>query len=357
MRKPSNDSLPFYSPCRNKWPWVPNTTHHTHRQGQYSHYPKISLVTPSLNQGQYLEETILSVLNQEYPNLEYIVVDGKSSDDSLQIIKKYSHFLSQWVSESDLGQADAINKGFNICSGDILGWINSDDMLLPGALFEVAQSYSQNPSSLQVGDCIIFSNDRSIFFLRPAHGVSQTNMMALWDLRMSWAQPSTFIPRAALEQCGNLDRTLRFAFDREWMCRLLEKYPITYIHRPLSMFRLHDQSKTVRHINLWLDEHALICEKYASQLPIPPKKWRARLEVTWGALPNLSILRGTINQRGAWRHLLLATRSDLSILLFPLFWVLVVFASLPLPLLRFILKTRVRMLGIHLTKTRLSIDP
>ena len=105
-------------------------------------YPKISIVTPSFNQGIFLEATIQSVLNQNYPNLEYIVIDGGSTDNSVKIIKKYEKYLSYWVSESDRGQSHAINKGFTISTGEIMGWLNSDDLYTSGALNHVANVFS-----------------------------------------------------------------------------------------------------------------------------------------------------------------------------------------------------------------------
>src|SRR5579864_2747619 len=106
-------------------------------------YPPITVVTPSLNQAEFLEETIRSVLDQNYPNLEYIICDGGSSDNSVEIIKRYQDRLAWWVSEKDQGQSNAINKGFSKASGDLLGYINSDDTLAPGALMAAAEAYRQ----------------------------------------------------------------------------------------------------------------------------------------------------------------------------------------------------------------------
>ncbi len=111
-------------------------------------WPKISIVTPSYNQAEFLERTILSVLNQNYPNLEYIIIDGGSTDGSVEIIKKYEKFLAYWVSEKDKGQADAINKGFKRATGDIVAWQNSDDTYSPDALQSVAGFFRQNPNAM-----------------------------------------------------------------------------------------------------------------------------------------------------------------------------------------------------------------
>ncbi|GAG62509.1 unnamed protein product [marine sediment metagenome] len=108
-------------------------------------WPRISVITPSYNQGRFLEKTILSVLNQNYPNLEYIIIDGGSTDESINIIKKYENYIDYWVSEKDRGQADALNKGFKKATGDIIGWQNSDDIYLPSVFLKIAELFKQNP--------------------------------------------------------------------------------------------------------------------------------------------------------------------------------------------------------------------
>ena len=121
--------------------------------------PKISIVTPSYNQAEFLERTILSVLNQNYPNLEYIIIDGGSTDSSAEIIKKYERYLTYWVSEPDDGQADAINKGFAKATGDILAWLNSDDLYLPGALLKVKESFQNAGIAFLYGHSILVDKE------------------------------------------------------------------------------------------------------------------------------------------------------------------------------------------------------
>jgi glycosyltransferase involved in cell wall biosynthesis len=145
-----------------------------------SSYPKISIVTPSYNQAQFLERTILSVLNQNYPNLEYIIVDGGSTDGSVEIIKKYEKYLAYWISKKDNGQADAINKGFQKSSGEILAWLNADDLYLPGTLLKVKkifQKYREN--NFIYGHSLLIDKEDNI--MRVCYTVPQTYHSYIYD--------------------------------------------------------------------------------------------------------------------------------------------------------------------------------
>ena len=153
--------------------------------------PKITIVTPSYNQGQYLEETILSVIGQCYPNLEYFIFDGGSTDNSVEIIKKYEKHIDYWVSEKDNGQSHAINKGFERASGDILAWLNSDNMYMPGALFYMAQQM-QNVAlpAVYYGNCIHIENKDAQLFCSGSNVVKSSSLNL--ELADYIIQPSSF---------------------------------------------------------------------------------------------------------------------------------------------------------------------
>lgn len=225
-------------------------------------WPKITIITPSYNQGQFIEETIRSVLLQGYPNLEYIIIDGCSIDDSVKIIEKYEPWLSYWVSEPDRGQAHAINKGFSMATGDIIQWINSDDLLTPGALAEIGYLASGFPNYLIGGGCRHFDEkgDGNVYMNQ---GLSSTTLFCFWNSdACRYQQPSLFVPRSALFQSGYLDESLHYCFDFEWTLRLLRIYPITYTQKTLTRFRLHPDSKTVGQASKFFDDHDVIFHRY-----------------------------------------------------------------------------------------------
>ena len=204
--------------------------------------PKITVVTPSLNQGQFLEDTILSVLGQQYPNLEYIILDGGSTDGSVEIIRKHQHNLAYWISEKDGGQAAAINQGFARASGDILCWLNSDDMYLPGTLLHIAARLDPAKGELLFGNCLHFLQNSRI-----TYGSNVRESHAQTELRLTdyVIQPSTFWTRKAWQETGILDEALDFGFDWEWLLRARQS-GVTFLpdDQYLSVYRIHEQHKS-----------------------------------------------------------------------------------------------------------------
>src|SRR6267378_2744843 len=182
--------------------------------------PAISVVTPSYNQGSYLEKTILSVLNQEYPNIEYIVIDGGSTDNSLEIIKKYEKHLKYWVSEQDRGQSNAINKGFSHATGDLLTWLNSDDYYMPGALRTLATMAIANPDAMAfVGTGRMIDETGNIKSYKPSQPITIETLYR-WMSGGNFMQPSSIFRRTAWERVGPLDENVHIAFDLDLWLRM-----------------------------------------------------------------------------------------------------------------------------------------
>ncbi len=200
-------------------------------------------MTPSFNQAKYLEATINSVLNQDYPNLEYIIVDGGSTDGSLEIIKKYQDRLAWWVSESDSGQTDAINKGFSRASGQILAWINSDDTYCPGAISQAVALLLEHPNWGMVYGDANFINENGIFIGKfPA---AQTDYEKLRLGYVHIPQQASFFRASLWKRVGPLDPSFYFAMDYDLWVRLARLAALVYIPRMWANFRLHHDAKTI----------------------------------------------------------------------------------------------------------------
>jgi glycosyltransferase involved in cell wall biosynthesis len=224
--------------------------------------PSISIVTPSYNQGQYLEQTITSILDQSYPGLEYVIIDGGSTDNSVEIIKKYERHLKFWVSEKDKGQANAINKGLQYCKGDVFNWINSDDYLDKGALHKIGASFSDKKVQLVAGRVNNFSTTQSD--IAENKDLTAENLLT-WKYGTSFVQPGVWMLRDCFIKCGGVDEQFHYAFDWDLLIRYLHKFSeVKYIDDVLVNFRLHDSSKTVQLIERFEQEERKIIEKIAT---------------------------------------------------------------------------------------------
>ncbi|KAF2333124.1 glycosyltransferase family 2 protein [Flavobacterium daemonense] len=208
-------------------------------------YPKITIVTPSYNQGQYLEDTILSVLGQRYPNLEYLIYDAASTDNSVEIIKKYEKELTYWISEKDKGQADAINKGFTRATGDILMWLNSDDILMPNVLHFIAEQYIKKGDGIYFGNCIHFKeNTNGVLFARGSDESNFFNNIPL-ELTDTIIQPASFWSKKVWMHNGILADDFHFGFDWEWFLRAKKNdIPFYFVNKSIAMYRFHEEHKS-----------------------------------------------------------------------------------------------------------------
>ena len=204
--------------------------------------PLVSVITPSYNQARFLSETIQSILSQDYPNLEYIIVDGGSTDGSEEIIKQYANQLAWWVSEPDQGQTAAINKGFAHASGEILAWLNSDDTYLPGAISQAVESLLEHPqAALVYGDANLIDDQGNIIGRFPSR---QTDLRRLLRGSVHIPQQTTFFWSSFWKQVGPLDPSFHFAMDYDLWVRLAKLASLIYTPHLWANFRLHGAGKT-----------------------------------------------------------------------------------------------------------------
>jgi glycosyltransferase involved in cell wall biosynthesis len=224
--------------------------------------PRITVVTPSFNQASFLEETILSVLGQGYPDLEYMITDGGSTDGSGEIIRRHEAHLAYWVSEPDQGQYHALQKGFARATGELLGWLNSDDLYLPDALMAVGRAYAEHPGTCVAGPVLNLDMRSGREETIHQHGINFENLVQFWQLKYGWHQPGFFFPRSAYELVGGMNGSLSYAMDYDLVCRLLQGHSVTYVPEPLAKFRLHDTSKTCTMARDMLMEVSSVSRRY-----------------------------------------------------------------------------------------------
>jgi glycosyltransferase involved in cell wall biosynthesis len=254
---------------KSSWPWV---EHGSELFDKSLKWPKISIVTPSFNQGKYIEETIRSVLMQNYPNLEYIIIDGGSTDETIEIIKKYEPWITYWVSEEDRGQSEAINKGIEKCTGEIFNWLNSDDWYEPDALFIVAKAFMENKGIQFVSgyeNHIVENGTTNIHNGTYIKG-SLEETIACCEV----TQPSTFFKLDSIKRVGGVSNDLHYIMDGEMWVKLLLFYGqdgFKKLNKTLVNFRLHENSKTISNsiINNFLVERSSIINNLQSHLRLP----------------------------------------------------------------------------------------
>jgi len=211
--------------------------------------PKISIVTPSLNQGEFLEETILSILNQNYQNLEFFIIDGGSTDNSVDIIKKYESKLTSWESKKDFGQPHAINIGLKHCTGDIITFCNSDDIYFPGTFKYISKIWNNWKADGAFIGAFEYINEDSRAIGIPRKPLLK--MGAPTDLTVASKgsyrlhQVSTFFTRQALDTVGRfVDDKYQYVFDRELLYRIVNRFPIYLDNKSIGGFRIHNKSKS-----------------------------------------------------------------------------------------------------------------
>lgn len=238
-----------------------------------SFHPRITIITPSYNQGQFIEETIRSVLLQGYPNLEFIIIDGGSTDNTIEIIKKYEKYLAYWVSESDRGQTHAINKGLALSTGEIWSYLNSDDLLCPGALHKVAEAFKNQDIAWVGAVSSIIDGNGIVDYIKPQIPPNKKDYLFSWTREIQYVFPCSnvsFMRKEILDKCGLFDETLHFCMDIEYYVRAVMQgnYLPYFIPDVLGQWRWHDKSKTLNAAGAYgfFEDEILIATKYLPYL-------------------------------------------------------------------------------------------
>lgn len=258
------DVRPLPSPLnasRTGWPWNVVEPPLPPSDIPIDAWPAISIVTPSFNQGAFLEETIRSVLAQGYPRLEYIVLDGGSSDNSPEILAHYDRFLAHWESSPDAGQAAAINRGFNMATGSVLGWLNSDDLYLPGALLTVGRRFAADAAlRLLYGEGWYI--DEASARIEPCRFVRRRFDYTYLVNRDPILQPAAFWRRELWTTAGPLDTSLHWVFDWEWFIRAYSVTQFEYLPDFLASYRVQPAAKTRTGGLARQQEHGRVTRRY-----------------------------------------------------------------------------------------------
>ena len=259
MEAPTLSELPASKSRRTGWPWTEGCTPLPDRMEDGREWPRISIVTPSYNQARYIEETTRSVLLQRYPNLEYFVVDGGSTDGSVEVIRRYERWITWWVSERDRGQSHAINKGFARATGEVFAWLNSDDYYLPGALEAVARAWATGDGpAVYVGRGMAVDDEgRTLQTSTPR--ALELDSIVQWGEHCLF-QPACFFPRSAYRDAGGLDEGLHYAMDMDLWLKLLKVVPFRHVQGVVSAAHRHPEMK------IWAEGKGFFMEVFDVQV-------------------------------------------------------------------------------------------
>lgn len=227
--------------------------------------PKVSIIVPSFNQGKFIKYTLDSIINQKYPDLEIIVMDGGSTDETIKILKSFGNKII-WYSKKDNGQTDALNRGIKKSTGEIIGWLNSDDCYQPNILFTIAKNFQQNKCQWLTGYCQNIdakgNEIRSIIATYKNFLLRHFSYSALL-VENFISQPSTFFHRSIIDEFGYLDENDHYTMDYEYWLRIAKKYPPLILPQYLAQFRIHSSSKTNAQINKQHAQRKKVVRKYS----------------------------------------------------------------------------------------------
>lgn len=283
MKCPRLSELPPPPSGKIGWPWTEETLPLTDQSDGDVIWPKVTLVTPSFNQGRYVEETIRSVLLQGYFDLEYFIMDGGSTDETVSIIKKYERWIAGWVSEPDGGQSKAINKGLARGTGEFFNWQNADDILTKGSLMVTARALADHAKASVVTGYIVTVDDSSQIIskndghpnLKGKSGFLHSEKECFSSLKMG-CQLGALMRRDLVVRVGGVDDDIHYCMDVDLLLRLLIEGPAYHVDYPVVMFRVHSDSKTTAMKGSRATERLLIAKKLYSQNNLPPEIAKTR---------------------------------------------------------------------------------
>jgi len=244
------------------WPLNADIPEFPERMPDGNEWPKISIITPSYNQGRFIEATIRSIILQGYPNLEYFVIDGGSKDNTIDILKKYEKFITKWVSEPDKGQTHAINKGIKYATGEIIAYLNSDDLYLPESLKTAALYLTSHPDVTMVYGNILHIDKSGDIIERVENEEFDYDQLLSWILYIP--QPATFIRGRVIKEIGLFDENLNLAMDHDYWVRIGLNHTIKHIHEYLACARMYPEIKSKSRYLDYIYEHTYILNKLFS---------------------------------------------------------------------------------------------